>query len=174
MKKVAALAASLTLLLGAGWLHAEDRASPHEQVSASLGGKKVTITYGRPYKKGRDIFGGLVPWQQVWRLGADEATALDTETDLIIGGVAVPKGSYTLYAIPSEKEWTLVINKKVKTWGAYEYDQKLDVGRAKMAVTAPPALVEQLTISIETKGDKSGTLKAVWDKTVASVPIAAK
>lgn len=173
MRKLLVTVFCLSLLLIASRaLLAEQakRASPHEQVTAVLGGKKVTIDYGRPLKKGRDIFGKLVPFGQVWRTGADEATVLTSEGNLTLGDLKVPKGSYTLFTVPGEKEWQLVVNKAAKQWGAYSYDQKQDVGRAKMTVAAAAAPVEQFTIAIEVQG-KGGTLKLSWDKTVASIPI---
>ena len=168
MKTIAPLIAGLALALAtAAPSRAErKRQSPHETVSGTIGGKKVTVTYGRPFKKGREIFGGLVPWGKVWRLGADEATTLDTDGEITIGSLKVPKGSYTIYAIPGEKEWTLIVNKKVGTWGAFDYDQKLDVGRVAMTVGIPPSPADQLTIALA-----PGALTVSWDKTVASVPI---
>lgn len=167
-------AVSVGLLLAtAGGLMAaqEKRASPHEDVTATVSGKKITISYGRPSKKGREIFGALVPWDQVWRTGADEATTLTTEADLTIGTLQVPKGTYTLFTVPKQKEWTLVVNKVAKQWGAYTYDQKQDLGRTPMAVTTNPKLVEQLTLTMEAQGEKKVVLKAAWDTTAASVPI---
>ncbi len=149
------------------------RASPHEQVSAVFDGKKVTIDYGRPSKKGREIFGKLVPFGQVWRTGADEATTLTTEANLNIGGIKVPKGTYTLFTLPTEKEWTLIVNKTVKQWGAYSYDPKQDLGRAKMTVAVSPAIVEQFTVGLDAQG-KAGTLKLSWDRTVASIAVTAE
>ncbi|MFO0574361.1 MAG: DUF2911 domain-containing protein [Polyangia bacterium] len=173
---LAAPVAASVLVGTAGLSRAEDkRASPHEQVSAVLGGKKVTIDYGRPFKKGRQVFGGagaLVPGGQVWRTGADEATVLTTEGDLTIGTLRVPAGSYALFTVPGDKEWTLVVNKVAKQWGAFKYDAKQDLGRTAMKVAATAAPVEQFTIAIETQGDKQGTLKLSWDKVVATVPLA--
>jgi hypothetical protein len=148
-----------------------ERKSPHEQVSAALGGKKITIDYGRPYKKGRPIFGGLVPLDKVWRTGADEATVLTTPVDLTIGSLRVPAGSYSLFTIPGAKQWTLVVNKIAKQWGAFSYDAKQDLGRVPMAVTAA-APVEQFTIALVPAGDKKLTLSLSWDTTAASVPLA--
>lgn len=174
MRKLIGTATCLTFLIAAAGLllaQGEKRVSPHEQTFATIGGKKITIEYGRPYKKGRVIFGGLVPWGQVWRTGADEATMLTTEGYLMIGNVHVPAGSYSLFTIPNEKEWTLVINKVAKQWGAYNYDQKQDLGRTAMKVAAGAAPVEQLSIAIESQGERKGTLKVTWDKTVATAPI---
>jgi len=178
MRKLLLTAFCLSVLLIASRALLADqakRASPHEQVTATLGGKKVTIDYGRPFKKGREIFGKLVPFGQVWRTGADEATVLTSEGNLTLGELKLPKGSYTLFTIPGEKEWQLVVNKAAKQWGAYSYDAKQDLGRAKMAVTAAAAPVEQFTITLDADGKgKAGTLKLSWDKTVASIAVSAE
>lgn len=173
MKAIAIAAASIAALSLAGTASAEDkkkeRASPHAEVTASLGGK-ITVTYGRPYVKGRKIFGGLVPWGEVWRTGADEATTFTTEADVTIGGLKVPKGEYSLFTIPTEKQWTLVVNKTAKQWGAFKYDAGQDLGRVPMTVTTASKPVEQFTIELVPAG-KQVTLKMSWDKTVASVAI---
>jgi hypothetical protein len=172
MKAIAIAAASLAALSLAGSVQAEDkRASPHADVTATLAGKKITVSYGRPYVKGRAIFGGLVPWGQVWRTGADEATTFTTEGDVVIGGLKVPRGEYALFTIPAEKQWTLVVNKTAKQWGAFKYDAAQDVGRVAMAVTASTRPVEQFTIEMVPAG-KQLTLKLAWDRTVATVAIA--
>jgi hypothetical protein len=170
---VASLAASVAPLAFVAPAHAEDkqRVSPHVDVSASLGGKKITVSYGRPSMKGRAIFGGLVPYGEVWRTGADEATKLTTEADIVIGGLKVPKGEYALFTVPTEKAWTLVVNKTAKQWGAFKHDAKQDLGRVPMTVTAATKPVEQFTIELVPAG-KQLTLKLSWDKTVATVAIA--
>lgn len=175
MRKLLLLSFCLSLVLIASRaLLAEKagRASPHEQVSVVLGGKKVTIDYGRPFKKGREIFGKLVPFGQVWRTGADEATVLTSDGNLTLGDLKVAKGTYTLFTQPGEKDWLLIVNKAAKQWGAYSYDPKQDVGRAKMTVSTSAKPVEQFTIAIEAQGTgKTATLKLSWDTTVASLPI---
>jgi len=171
MKAIAIAAVSIALLLPATTRAQEKRASPHADVSAPLAGKKITVSYGRPYVKGRTIFGSLVPWGQVWRTGADEATTFTTEADVVIGGLKVPKGEYALFTIPTEKQWTLVVNKTAKQWGAFKYDAAQDLGRAPMTVAAAAKPVEQFTIELVPAG-KQLTLKMSWDKTVASVAIA--
>jgi DUF2911 family protein len=150
---------------------AQQRLSPHEQMSGTIAGKKITIEYGRPYKKGRKIFGGLEPLGKVWRTGADEATTFTTDADLTIGTMQVPKGTYALFTIPNQKEWTLVLNKTAKQWGAFSYDQKMDLGRTAMKVETLSSPLEQLTITIEAKSGNQGLLKITWDTTAASVPI---
>jgi hypothetical protein len=172
MNVTAVAAASIAAFAFTATAHADDkRASPHGDVTAALAGKKVTVSYGRPYMKGRAIFGGLVPWGEVWRTGADEATTFTTETDVVIGGLKVPKGEYALFTIPTEKRWTLVLNKTARQWGAFKYDATQDLGRVPMAVASLARPVEQFTIEMVPAG-KQVTLKLSWDKTAASVAIA--
>jgi hypothetical protein len=148
------------------------RASPHETAKATVDGATIAIDYGRPYMKGRKIFGGLVPFGQVWRTGADEATTLTTDKGLVFGSLAVPAGKYTLFTIPGEKEWTLVINKQIGQWGT-QYDQAQDLGRVTIPVGATAAPVEQLTIKI---GDTTsgGELHFEWESTRAVATFAVK
>ena len=148
---------------------AQGRKSPHETVKATIDGATVTIDYGRPSMRGRKIFGELVPHGQVWRTGADEATTLTTDKALQIGGLAVPAGKYTLYTLPGEKEWKLIVNKQTGQWGTV-YDEKQDLGRATLTKSASSSPVEQFTISIE-KGASGGTLKLAWETTELTAPI---
>ena len=150
-------------------LAAQQRASPHEQASLTIDGKKITIDYGRPYMKGRKIFGGLEKYGAVWRAGADEATMLTTDANLTIEGLKVPKGSYALFALLQESGWKLIVNTVAKQWGAFSYDQSKDLGRVDMKTTKAAAPLEQFTISLEAAGSKKGTLKMAWENTVASV-----
>lgn len=151
---------------------AEQRKSPHETVSATLGGKKISISYGRPYLKGRQAVGGsLVPYDQVWRLGADEATKLTTEADLMIGNLKVPKGSYALFTIAGHDHWTLIVNKKADQWGAFDYNQADDLGRTPLEVTKTPSKVEQFTISLQPGSGNTLALHLVWENTDASTVI---
>jgi hypothetical protein len=171
MKAITMTAAALAVLSFAATAHTEEqRASPHGDATASLAGKKIAVSYSRPSMKGRAIFGGLVPWGEVWRTGANEATTFTTEADVVIGGLKVPKGEYSLFTIPTEKQWTLVINKTAKQWGAFKYDAAQDLGRVPMTVATAAKPVEQFTIELVPAGKKA-TLKLSWDKTVASVAI---
>lgn len=171
--RLVALSAVAIVAFGAVIVFAQrQRASPHETIELMLGGKKVSISYGRPYAKGRKIVGGIVPYGQVWRTGADEATKLTTETDLMIGSLAVPAGSYSLYSLPTEGGWKLIVNKTADQWGT-QYNAGQDLGRADMKVKALSAPVEQFTIKLEGSG-KNGTLTMAWEKTEASISIAAK
>jgi len=151
----------------------ENRVSPHETTEFSLNGKKITVSYGRPYMKGRKIMGGLVPYDQVWRTGADEATVLTTEADLMIGNLAVPKGSYAVFTLPSESGWKLIVNKVDKQFGAFDYDEKQDLGRVDMKVGKTSAPVEQFTITLA-KAGSGGVMKLEWENTSASVDIKVK
>ena len=148
-------------------------ASPHETVTASVGGKTITITYGRPYMKGRKIFGGLEALNKVWRTGADEATTFTTDGDLMLGSLHVPAGTYALFTIPGESEWTVILNKVAKTWGAYDYQKNKaqDLGQTKAKTEKLGSPVEQLTIAIEPGAGKNATLSIAWETTKASVPI---
>jgi len=147
----------------------QKRVSPHEQAAATIGGKKITIDYGRPYMKGRKIFGGLEKYGAVWRAGADEATLLTTEADLAVGNLTVPQGSYALFILLNEGGWTLIINTVAKQWGAFSYDQSKDLGRVPMKTTPAAKPLEQFTISIEAPGGNKGVLKLAWENTVAVV-----
>ncbi len=149
----------------------QQRKSPHESTSAVIAGKTITIEYGRPYKKGRKIYGGLVPFDKVWRTGADEATTLTTDADLMVGDIHVPKGTYGLFTIPTEKAWTLVLNKTAEQWGAFSYDAGQDLGRTAMKISDMGAPLEQLTITIEPTEGNQGTLKIAWAQTVAATDI---
>ena len=148
---------------------AAQRVSPHEQTAVTIDGKKITIDYGRPYVKGRKIFGGLHAYGTVWRAGADEATKLTTPADLTIGNLQVPKGEYALFVLVQEKAWKLIVNSVANQWGAFKHDPSKDLGRVDMKTIAAPALAEQFTISLEPRGPKGGTLKMAWENTVATV-----
>ena len=136
-------------------------------------GKTVTIDYSRPSMRGRKIFGGLVPYGQVWRTGANAATSLKTDVDLTIGGASVPAGSYTLYTIPEESGWKLIINKETGQWGT-KYNEKEDLARVDMKVASNATPTEQFTISFDKTGASAATLKLDWANTIASVAVAEK
>ncbi len=136
-------------------------------------GKKVTIDDSRPSAKGRQVMGGLVPYGSVWRTGANEATSLKTDTDLVIGGTTVPAGSYTLYSLATENSWKLIINKQTGQWGT-EYNADQDLARIDMKVTPLSQSVEQFTISFDKKSGDTAQLNLQWAKTQASVEVKEK
>ncbi len=149
-------------------------ASPPGTASVSFAdGKTVTIDYSRPSMRNRKIFGGLVPYGEVWRTGANSATSLKTDVDLTIGGASVPAGNYTLYSIPSESGWKLIINKQTGQWGT-SYDEKQDLARVDMKVSSNATPTEQFTISLNKTGGSSATLKLDWASTTASVNVSEK
>ena len=141
-------------------------------VEVTLKGKKITIDYGRPYLKGRKVGQELAPYGKVWRTGADEATALNTELDLNIGGVKVPAGKYTLYTLPAEGTWKLIINKQTGQWGT-KYDESQDLARVDMKKSALPQPMEQFTISFDKKNENTANLNLDWENTRVSVEIKA-
>jgi hypothetical protein len=142
--------------------------SPRDSVELSLAGKKISINYSRPFARGRRIFGIVVPFDSVWRTGANAATALSTDADLDLGGVSLPKGKYSLWTLPSEKSWKLIVNKKVGA-GPPQYDQKEDFARIDMKMAQLETPVDQFTISLERAGSNAGVLKLAWENTQVSV-----
>ena len=144
--------------------------SPPAKAEATIGGKKLSVDYSAPSKRGRTIMGELVPYGKVWRTGANAATTLTTATDLMIGSLHVPAGTYTLFTIPGEKEWTLIVNKQTGQWGT-RHDASQDLGRVKMTVKALEQPVETFTIGIKPGSGNKGTLALAWENTEASVPV---
>ena len=120
--------------------------------------------------KGRKIMGGLVPFGQVWRTGADSATSMSTEANLQIGDLKLPKGNYTIYTVPQANEWALIISKEVGQFGT-EYHQNLDLGRTKMSVKMLDKPVENFEIKVVGTGGNNGLLTMTWEKTQASIHI---
>lgn len=142
--------------------------SPRDTVRASVHGAQLLVDYSRPAKRGRQVFGALVPWNEVWRTGANRATHFTTDRDLRAGDVTIPAGTYTLYSIPSPSGWTLIVNRQTGQVGL-DYDPSQDLTRLKMDVETLPEVVERLTIAIEQEG-AGGVLSLVWDRTAASLP----
>jgi hypothetical protein len=142
-----------------------ERESPHETVQ----GKDVSVTYGRPYKKDRVVFGELEKYGQVWRTGADEATEITFNKDAQFGGQPVKAGTYTLFTIPNETEWTIILNSELKQWGAYDYEEHKDkdVLHTKVPVQKTGSVIEQLTIRFAP--DNSMIIE--WDQTRVQIPI---
>ena len=140
------------------------RKSPHDTVETA----DVKITYGRPYKNNRVIFGELEPFGKVWRVGADEATEITFKKDMKFGGKDVKAGTYTMFAIPNENEWTIILNSTLKQWGAYSYEKNKEnnVLQVNVPVKKSGAVTEQLTISPENKN-----LFIRWDNAEVSIPL---
>jgi len=155
-------------------LFASAQASPPASASCDLGGGKTIKTdYSSPRAKGRKIYGGLVPFGEVWRTGANSATTFVTSADVVVGGKTVPAGSYTIFTVPAADKWTLIINKKTGEWGIpYKYESD-ELARVDMKVSKLPAPVENFTIAYGKSGSGC-TLQLDWETTRASVDISAK
>ena len=128
------------------------------------------VLYSRPQKQGRKIFGELVEYGKVWRLGANEATEIEFYKDVKIGGKKVPKGRYTLYAIVSENVWTMILNKDTDTWGAFKYDSKKDMLRTDLAVQKTDEVVESMSMYFE-KSTTGISLIVAWEQVKVILPI---
>lgn len=137
--------------------------SPHE----SSVGQGISVRYGRPYKKGRPIFGTLIPYGKVYRCGADSATTITFDKDVIFGGKPVMAGTYTLFVVPNEQSWTIILNSQLGQWGAFDYDKykDKDVLQVDVPVKKLDQVVEQLTISLP-----PSTMVIDWDDVEVSVP----
>jgi len=146
--------------------------SPRDTARASIGGATVLVDYGAPSKRGRVIFGGLVPWNAVWRTGANAATQLETSADLVIGGTTVPAGKYTLFTLPTPKGVSLIVNRETGQWGT-DYRAERDFVRIPMRTASVASPVERMRIALEPAGQVH-LMKLTWDTTEWSVPVARK
>lgn len=180
MRKSIMVAAALLTTLSAGSstiLAQQDKASrpsPPAKAECKLGnGKAINVDYSSPRAKGRKIFGSLVPYGQVWRAGANEATTFVTAGDINVGGKAVPAGNYTMFAIPGEDKWTLVISKKTGEWGTAYPGPENDLARIDMKVSKTSAPVENFTIAFDKTGNGC-TMRIEWENTRASVEVTPK
>ncbi|MBI3586195.1 MAG: DUF2911 domain-containing protein [Ignavibacteriales bacterium] len=164
----------VALLLNAVPLFAQQPIlSPRDSSQVIISGKKISVNYGSPSMRGRKIMGELVPYNKWWRTGANEATAFVTEADLEVGGVLIPKGAYTLYTLPSETQWKLIINKQTGQWGT-TYNPELDLMRIELNKKMLKSPIEKLAISLEKNGNGSGVLKIEWEQTSLSIPFKVK
>ena len=141
--------------------------SPAGSASGAAGAATVTIEYHRPSVRGREIWGGLVPYGQVWRLGANEATTITFSTPVKVEGKDVPAGTYALFAIPGKDKWTFIVNKNAKQWGAFKYQQTDDLLRFDV-VPKPGNAVEMMTFSIAPKAPASVSVEMEWAKVKTS------
>jgi len=150
-------------------IHPGQAGSPHVRTDWAIDGANISVEYGRPSLKGRVLGESVEPMEgQEWRIGADEATTFKTDKPLRFGTLAVPAGTYTLYAIPVKGQWHLVVSKEVGQWGV-PYPRGKDLGRVPMTMSKPAKPVEQLTISIDDT-PAGGTLRIEWGSTAASAP----
>jgi hypothetical protein len=156
-------------VLALATLACAQKPSPAAQAQCKFSdGKTITIDYSSPRMKGRKIFGDLVPYGEVWRTGANEATTFVTTANVAVGGKSVPAGSYTIFTVPNQDKWSLIVNKKTGEWGIpYKYEAD-ELFRVDMKVSQTPSAVENFTIAF----DQACTLNISWEKTQASVKIA--
>ncbi|MBS1785681.1 MAG: DUF2911 domain-containing protein [Acidobacteria bacterium] len=165
-----ALAALLVANLVAMAQAPKVRQSPAASVSQELGLTKLEITYHRPAVKGRVIWGGLVPYGQVWRAGANEATTIAFTGPVKVAGHAVPAGTYALFAIPGKDRWTLILSKNAKQWGAFKYKQAEDDLRFEATLQAAP-MQEWLDYTVDLKDQASAVVTLHWEKLAVSFPV---
>src|SRR5690625_321689 len=180
-KSIYILTSVLTLLLLAGC----GRSEPEEQ---NILGRKspiavakvlhqpsdtyIKIIYGQPYKRERDIFGQLVPYDNVWRTGANEATELTTTDEILFAGKKIVAGTYSLFTIPRENEpWTVILNDELGMWGDFDYKQERDVLRVDIPATEKESVAEAFTIQFTDVADDSTSIVMQWDHTEVSIPI---
>jgi len=152
------------------------RPSILDSLSVQLGTGSVKVCYGRPRKNDRQIMGGLVPYGAPWRMGANEATVIHMPVAGTIAGVPVEAGSYSLYAIPAEKEWQIVVNSTTQRWGIpiNPAVREKDVGTGTVPAGTAPTSEDQMRLSFEKKGDKSADLVLHWDLTAIRIPVTLK
>ncbi|WP_035672537.1 DUF2911 domain-containing protein [Flavobacterium sp. 83] len=135
-------------LLFINFLNAQEKASPAAVATGKINDATISINYSSPSVKGRQIWGGLVPFNEVWRAGANEATTFETDKDLTIEGAKLPAGKYSFFVIPNEKECIIIFNKEPKQWGAYKYNAKQDQLRVTVKQIAASTIAEKLVYSI--------------------------
>ena len=130
----------------------------------------IKITYSQPLKRGREVFGKVVPFDQVWRTGANEATEITTTKNIQINGTLLKAGTYSLFTIPQKDKWTVIINSEQGLWGSYNYNQKLDVMRFDVPITITDTIYESFTIQLDHRNDVADLL-LYWDRTKVTIPI---
>jgi hypothetical protein len=166
----------LTVFSGFGAAQEDPNGRPSPPAKANCvfaDGKKITVDYSSPRMRGRKIFGGLVPYGEVWRAGANEATTFVVNTGVVVSGKQVPAGSYTLFTLPSAGRWELIISKQTGEWGIPYPGDQFDFARLDMQVRKLPAPLENFTIAFDRAADRC-TMRLDWETTRASVDISEK
>jgi hypothetical protein len=170
----ARITAFICLLLSVNCLRAQEllklRPSPLAISSIRYKDNYIKITYSQPQKKNRQVFGQLVPYGQVWRTGANEATEITTTTPIQIDSFKLPAGTYSLFSIPQKDKWTIIINADVGLWGAYNYNAAKDVWRFDVPVQPTDKLYDPFTIAFDHRNEVADLL-IMWDRTKVSIPI---
>jgi len=161
------------LTMGAMPAESQVLSPPAKAACKFADGKTVAVNYSSPRMRGRKIFGNLVPFGEVWRLGADDATSFATNADVIVGGKDVPAGKYTIFALPGAARWTLIISKQTGEFGIPYPGENYDFARVEMKLSKLPSPLENFTISFDSAGT-SCTMKLDWETTRAAVAISEK
>jgi hypothetical protein len=161
--------AGLAAFGGAGMAQRSRFTSPSAQTSVVIAGKKLSVDYYAPSAHDRKVMGGLVPYGQVWCTGANIATGFTTEADLKIGDLQLTHGTYSIWTLPNEREWTLIVNKESGQFHL-NYNSSLDFGRTKMNLKTLPVAVETFRVELRSNGANRGTLALIWENTEASIP----
>ncbi len=143
--------------------------SPAAKAKAVIGGKDFSVDYYAPSMHGRKVMGGLVPYNEVWCTGANIATGWTLGADIVIGDLKVPKGEYSIWTLPSEKDWTMILNKETGQFHL-NYRQSLDLGRTKMLVKTLAEPVETFCVELRAEGKATGVLALIWERTEAYLP----
>jgi hypothetical protein len=171
MKKILFMAIAVCFTVALNAQIKAPQPSPVGKISQNVGLTDITIEYSRPSMKGRKVFGGLVTFNDLWRTGANASTKLTFSENVKIGGQDLKKGTYALYTIPGEKEWTIIIHKNLDHWGIDEYKQEEDAFRFTAKPTALSNGVETYTMSIDNIKNGSCDIAMAWDKTMVSFPV---
>jgi hypothetical protein len=150
--------------------YAQAPKSPADSAMVSTAGADIKVYYSRPSKRGREIFGKLVPYGEVWRTGANGATEIVFSKDVNFGGKAVKAGRYALFTIPTKDKWTVILSSKLGQWGAFSYNAKDDVVRVEATPAAQKDVTEMFIIKLD-KADKGASLVMMWDQTSVTVPV---
>ena len=167
MCRIAALLMSVALLVGDLAGQQRPVLSPRDSVYLTLDTSVISVNYSRPSMRGRKIMGELVPWNKVWRTGANLATHLRTNFDMVMAGVPVPRGTYTLWTLPSPSGWKLILNKQTGQWGT-NYDQRQDLARFDARVESLSSPVDTFRVTLQATGKSTGIMKLLWENTSVS------
>jgi hypothetical protein len=162
------IALSMLLFSCAGESDKQEKASPAKTASMRIANTDIAINYSAPSVKDRKIWGQLVPYGQVWRTGADEATVFSTSTEIQIDSLTLPAGKYALFTIPGETEWTVILNKEYDQWGAFNYDPAKDAIRFTTKPTILGSHTEELSFSLLEVAGTEGEAKLAWEKLMLS------
>ena len=162
----------ILLLLGAIASHSQELSRPSPLAIASIRVKEtyLKITYSQPKKRGREIFGNLVPYGQIWRMGANEAAEITLTKDILMQGTILKAGTYSLFSIPQKDKWTIIINQDLGLWGAYNYNVEMDIMRFDIPVQISDKFYESFTMTFSQRNDSADLLIA-WDRLNITVPI---